>query len=262
MRLTIFMLLLGGLTTMAYADDWSKRYPVSATPELRVEAGDGRIEVTTGAGNVISAHVRTEGWRLSPSEVNIVEHQSGNNVEIEVKIPRHQWHLDWSSRSIVVELHVPAKTSSFLETGDGSIHVNGLRGPADLRSGDGAIEAMDFDGNLSVHTGDGHVKVRGRLDVLNVETGDGGVEVELAGGSRVSSGWRIHTGDGHVTVRVPQDLKANLEAHTGDGSVTVDVPIIMEGTFKSRSDIRGKLNGGGEIFSIHTGDGPIRIERG
>jgi hypothetical protein len=260
MRFTAVMLLLGGLATMAFADDWAKHYAVSGVPELRVEAGDGRIEVNTGSGNEISAHVRTQGWRISPSEVNIIEHQNGNSVEIEVKIPRHEFHWDWGTRSIVVELHVPAQTMSFLQTGDGAIHVDGLHGPANLRTGDGAIEAMGIDGSLTVHTGDGHVKVHGRLDVLDVETGDGGVEVELAGGSRVSSGWRIRTGDGHVTVRVPQDLRANLEAHTGDGSVTVDLPITMEGTLK-RNDIRGKINGGGEIFSIHTGDGPIRIER-
>jgi hypothetical protein len=260
MRLALLLALLG---TAAYADEWSKHYTVSSSPELRVSSGDGSITVRPGAGNEIQASVRTQGWKINSSEVTIVEHQSGNLVEIEIKIPHHDGlHWNFGSRWIAVELHVPAATVSHLQTGDGAIKVEGMRGAMDVRTGDGSVEAMDVDGRLTAHTGDGHVTVKGRLDLLDVETGDGGVEVQLAAGSKVSSSWRIRTGDGHVTVRVPQDLRANLEAHTGDGSVEVQLPITLDGaSTKSRNDVRGKLNGGGEIFSIHTGDGSIRVER-
>jgi hypothetical protein len=260
MRLAVLFALLA---TAAYADEWSKHYTVSATPELRVSSGDGSIDVRPGSGNEIQASVRTQGWKISPGEVNIVEHQTGNTVDIEIKIPHHDgFHWNIGNRRIEVELRVPAKTSSFLQTGDGAIRAEGMRGPMEIRTGDGGVDVTEMDGRLVAHTGDGHVNVRGRLDLLDVETGDGGVEVQVDAGSQVSSSWRIRTGDGHVTVRVPQDLRANLEAHTGDGSVTVDLPITLDGaSTKSRNDIRGKMNGGGEIFSIHTGDGSIRVER-
>ncbi|HUJ20287.1 MAG TPA: hypothetical protein VLX58_02140, partial [Bryobacteraceae bacterium] len=62
------------------------------------------------------------------------------------------------------------------------------------------------------------------------------------------------------TVRLPQNFAADLDAHTGDGKITVDFPLTTSGSI-STSELRGKINGGGQTLAIHTGDGPIRVER-
>ena len=45
-----------------------------------------------------------------------------------------------------------------------------------------------------------------------------------------------------------------------DGKITVDFPVTASGKL-SGSDLRGKLNGGGETLVVRTGDGPIRLHR-
>ena len=68
----------------------------------------------------------------------------------------------------------------------------------------------------------------------------------------------FHTSDGGVEVRLPQDFAAELYAHTGDGHIHLDMPVTVNGSVE-RSRIRGKLNGGGPLLEITTGDGSIRI---
>ncbi len=262
MRSFLLVVLAAGASHAAFADNWSKHWSVSSHPELRVETGYGRVEINPGAGNQIEATVTTNGWRIAPDEVTIVERQDGDRVELEVRVPKKHFNMGWhGSREIRVQLRVPPETRSFIHTGDGAIQISGLRGRTEARTGDGGIEALDMEGAFEAHSGDGHIHVRGRLDNLDIETGDGSIEAELVRGSRVSSAWRLHTGDGHVTMRVPDDLHVNLDAHTGDGSISVDLPITMEGVFKNRNEVRGRINGGGEVLTIRTGDGPIRIER-
>lgn len=258
MRAVLLTLLLAGASTPVFADDWSKTWAVSGSPEMHVETGDGAVVMTTSSGSQIEAHVTTKGWTIGNGQVTITEHQNGNRVELEVHVPKS--HMSWGSRSIDVELRVPAGTASFIHTGDGAIRMHGISGTIEARTGDGTIEATDVDGSLIAHTGDGSVHVRGRLDGFDIETGDGGIEAELAPGSNIGSGWRVRTGDGHVTIKLPQDLRANLDAHTGDGSITVDMPITVEGVIKQSHDVHGKINGGGESLTIHTGDGSIHIE--
>ena len=71
-------------------------------------------------------------------------------------------------------------------------------------------------------------------------------------------GWLIHSGDGRVTVNLPDNFSAELYAHTGDGHITTDFPVTVNGTIE-RGHMRGKLNGGGELLEISTGDGSIHV---
>ncbi len=260
MRSVYMALSFLALGSMAQADEWHKKYAVSGTPELRLHAGEGHVEVRVGAGNELAAHVTTKGWRIGESEVQIIEHQMGNMVDLEVRVPHGHFQI-WNNREIRVDLTVPVNVTSNIETGDGAVVIHGVHGDTRVRTGDGSIHAEDMEGRLDLHTGDGSVTVRGRVEGLTIETGDGSVTAELERGSHVASGWKIHTGDGSVTVRVPEDLRAFIDAHTGDGSVSVDLPIVMETTSKDHSNVRGKLNGGGDTFRIESGDGSIRVGR-
>ena len=246
------------LSNLAHADEWNKKYTVSGTPELRVHAGEGHVEVRVGAGNEIAAHVTTRGWKINESEVQIVEHQMGNAVDLEIRLP-HQHFQSWNNRQIRLDLTVPMNLVSNIETGDGAVVIRGVHGDTRVHTGDGSIHAEDMEGRLDLHTGDGSVTMRGRVEGLTIETGDGSVQAEIEPGSHLASGWKIHTGDGSVTVRVPTDLRASLDLHSGDGSVSVDGPISVESLSKDHNSLRGKLNGGGEAFRIESGDGSIHV---
>jgi len=113
---------------------------------------------------------------------------------------------------------------------------------------------------VDANSGDGHIKIDGRLDALNVKTGDGSIDARVEPGSKLTGGWSIRTGDGSVDMVLPADLQANIDASTNDGHISLGIPLTVEGTF-SNSQIHGKMNGGGQSLTIHTGDGSIRLSK-
>ena len=44
----------------------------------------------------------------------------------------------------------------------------------------------------------------------------------------------------------------------GTASITLDIPVTVNGAME-RSHVRGKINGGGELLEISTGDGSIHV---
>jgi hypothetical protein len=262
----------------ARADNWSKNYAINGRADLHVQTDDGSVSISPGDQNAIYAHVSTTRYTIGPSGVSIEESQNGNSVNIRVRIPHFHWGFWGSSGSVHVDLRVPSNLNLDVNTGDGdvttqpvsgnirittgdgNIQANGLHGQIYLHSGDGRIESSGMDGALQVDTGDGHITIDGRFDALQAQTGDGSIDASAASGSKVAAGWNLHSGDGRITLRVANDLGAELDAHTGDGSITVDVPITVAGSLNT-SSVHGKLNGGGGLLKISSGDGSIHLER-
>ncbi len=202
--------------------------------------------------------------------------QSNRSLRIEVRMPQDadlqvesgDGAVEVSSLNGNVSVHTgdgSVKANSLngtidLHTNDGGIAVDRLKGDIRLRTGDGSIEARDIDGKVEADSGDGRIRIAGRFDALNVKTGDGSVDTRVLPGSKMASSWTIRTGDGSVDMVLPADFQANIDATTGDGHISLGIPVTVEGTF-SRSQIRGRMNGGGQALSIHTGDGSIRLSK-
>jgi DUF4097 and DUF4098 domain-containing protein YvlB len=257
--LPLFALLLA-FSAIASAEEWNKTYNLTGKPDLRVQTSDADIRVETWNQNQIEARVITTGYKIGDGGVQIIEHQSGNSVEMEVKLPRHFFSVSIGTRShrVEVAIRMPAQGEVNLATGDGSIRLQGLRGEMDLKSGDGAEEIEDVDGRLRAQTSDGHIRARGRFDELDLSTGDGRVEATVLPGSTLAQGWNVRTGDGSVHLQLPSDLSAEVDLHTGDGHISLEVPITVSGQMAG-NHIHGKLNQGGNLFTIHTGDGSIEV---
>ncbi len=156
---------------------------------------------------------------------------------------------------------MPREGSVNLRTGDGRIEVASLKGEMDLHTGDGSVNLDGVDGKLRASTGDGHIQAYGRFDELDLKTGDGHVDVRAANGSALTGSWRLETGDGSVSLEVPQDLSADVDLHTSDGHIDLDLPVSAEGKLR-QNEIHGKLNGGGSLLTIRTGDGSIHLKKG
>lgn len=259
MRTLIFLTLSCSLFAVsAMADDWNKTYTVGEKPSLRVTTNDAAIEVSRGSSSAIAAHVVTDGYTIGSGGVRITERQDGDHVDIQVHLPNEVgFHLNYHRRARI-ELQVPQDSTLDLHSGDGHINVDGTSGPAKIDTGDGAVEVHNFNGNVRAHTSDGHITVDGVLTDVDLHSGDGHIDLTARPGSKMANGWLIHTSDGRVEVRLPQDFSAELYAHTGDGHISLDFPVTVNGALE-RSRIRGKINGGGPLLEITTGDGGIRI---
>jgi DUF4097 and DUF4098 domain-containing protein YvlB len=239
------------------ADQWTKSFSIGAAPQLRIETSDA--DVTLKAANVktIEARVYTSGWKIGPLDVHVSDHQTGDLVEIEVKIP--QIHFNLGNRWVKIEVEIPSTTKVDVHTGDGNVRADGLHGPARLVTHDGNIDGQAFEGALEASSGDGNIRIRGKFSVLNLHSGDGNIDAEVVPGSRMAAAWSVHTGDGGVTLRLPDGFGATLDAHTGDGHITMDLPLAADGI--KEDSVNGKLNGGGPVLTVRTGDGSVHLAR-
>ncbi|HKF04454.1 MAG TPA: DUF4097 family beta strand repeat-containing protein [Candidatus Sulfotelmatobacter sp.] len=245
----------------ASAEEWSKTYSLTGRPDLRVETSDANIRVTTWDQNTIEAKVITTRYKIGEGGIRIEEHQNGNLVELEVRYPHHNFNIEWGQHKVDVIIQMPREGKVNLRTGDGKIEVASLKGEMDLHTGDGSVILDAVDGKLRASTGDGHIQANGRFDELDVKTGDGHVDVRAASGSALTNSWRLETGDGSVSLEVPHDLAADVDLHTSDGHIDLDMPVAAEGKLR-QNEIHGKINGGGSLLTIRTGDGSIHLKKG
>jgi hypothetical protein len=280
------------------AEEITKSFTVAGRANVHVETNDGSVRVTSGDSKQVEFRVEYQGYELGRN-LTVDSRQDGDKVELVARITGH-WGISFgwghNSRRLHIEVRMPqqgdlqvhtgdgaVEASSLsgnltidtrdgsvkanglsgtvdLHTGDGSITVDTLKGDIRLRTGDGGIEARDLDGKVEADSGDGHIRLAGRFEALNVKTGDGSVNTQVLPGSKMANTWTLRTGDGSVDIALPSDFQADIDATTGDGHISLGVPVTVEGTF-SRSEVRGKMNGGGQTLTIHTGDGSIRLTK-
>jgi len=267
MQLRFLMMALAGagslaLAMPAWADsgNWAKDFRISGRAELRVEVDDGRVTLTGSDSKQVEARVMVSGWKMGPDGVQVYDRQTGDRVELDVRVAKFNRWFNMGDHSVRVEIRVPNGVLATIHTRDGAIVVNDARGAFRLRTGDGHVEVTRVDGTLDADTGDGSIRVHGRLDGMTLHTGDGSIEAELTNGSKITTGWDIGTGDGHVTLRLPANFGADLDARTNDGRIDLDFPVTTSQRM-SGNNIRGRLNGGGPLLKVRTGDGAIRIQR-
>ncbi len=254
----ILLLCILTFGSFASADEWNKSYQVGNNPSLHIDTNDASIEVTRGVSNTVAVHIVADGYTIGNSGVRVTEHQDADKVDLQVHVP-NQWGIHFSMhQGVRVEVQVPPQASLDLHSGDGHIGVNGISGQARLDTGDGHITVQSFSGSLHGHTGDGHMSIDGTFTDLDLRTGDGHIDLAVRPGSKMNNGWLIHTSDGRVEAKLPEDLACELYAHTGDGHIQLDMPVTVSGSIE-HTRVRGKLNGGGPLLEITTGDGSIRI---
>ena len=267
-RWVFVVLILSGFvcvwaTVPARADEWSKTYNLAGHPDLRVETSDANIHVSTWDQSSIEARVTTTGYKIGNYDIRIEEHQTADMVEIDVRYPHHGVTIHWGNtmgHRVEIAIHMPREGRVDLHTGDGKIDLGNFKGEMLLRSGDGSQEIDGVDGKLRATTGDGHIRANGRFDELELKTGDGRLDARAAVGSALATGWRLESGDGSVTLEIPENLAADVDLHTGDGRIDLDMPVTTTGKIRE-NEVRGKLNGGGNLLVIHTGDGSIRLRK-
>jgi DUF4097 and DUF4098 domain-containing protein YvlB len=159
MFVAICMMFLSFLPS-ASADEWTKKFTVESTPKVRVETSDANIRITAVEGKTVDARVTTQGWKIGGDGINIIDRQTGDSIEIEIRFPRKWFQMNWSQRRVDIEIKVPTEANLNLHTGDGNVDLQGVRGDIVLHSGDGKIGLSELQGTLRASTGDGNIELR------------------------------------------------------------------------------------------------------
>ena len=147
---------------------------------------------------------------------------------------RESWGVSWDVR-------VPRDTDLDIETQNGGIGVEGVRGDIDFRAVNGGVSLVEVAGDVS-----------GR-------TTNGGVKVELDGRRWDGAGMDVVTTNGGVTLAVPADYSADLETGTVNGGIELDFPVTVQGRLGKRLAVT--LGDGGATIRAMTTNGGVRILR-
>ena len=137
------------------------------------------------------------------------------------------------SASVAYVIDVPRSLELNVETVNGHIEANGVRGSLRLATTNGRIEAVRCGGALDASTTNGRIEAQ---------------LVEIAPGQHV----RLETTNGRIS------LAASVDAETSHGSITTEVPISTTGS--QSHTLHGTMNGGGRgEVHLRTTNGSIDI---
>ena len=259
-----------------------KRFTLTGTADVRLTTFDGAIQIQSWDKPDVLVEIEKRGaTREAVDALKVTAEQHGDVIEVEVKGPSREsfsgigFHRSASAKLIV---SLPRRSDVRGKSGDGSIRIERVNGRIELRTGDGGIRATDVAGDLTLNTSDGTITVAGAEGRLDLDTGDGGVNVtgkltsvrlhtgdgsivyRAEPGSTMEDNWEITTGDGGVSLFLPRDFDADLDVHTGDGTIRNELQVAPEtGGEVNRRTIRAKLNEGGKLLRVRTGDGSVRL---
>jgi hypothetical protein len=230
---------------------WSQVLAPGQTIEVR--GIHGEVRALPSEDGAVRVEASRSGRTHDPQTVRIdvVEHAGGVTICAVYPTPpgtaRENDCRPGGGRSSVREndvrvdfvVHVPAGVRLAAHTVTGDVRTEDLRsdvrastvnGSVDVRTSETA-EASTVNGNLAVHIGR-----------------------QLAGPLRFS------TVNGNVIVTMPGDAAAELRATTVNGAIDSDFPIAISGRVGPRQ-VRGTIGGGGEVLTLSTVNGNIRLRR-
>ncbi len=280
MRHVAAALLLSGsfLITASAQSPWDKTYNMNGKPILEVKVDDASVRVRSCGGcRTVNIHVDYRGQ--DSSQWSISELQAGTGLHFAMKHKEmRSFFGGWRGHSPEITILTPTETDLNLNSGDGSLALNGLRGSVDAHTGDGSISGEDLsgalrlttgDGSVQLHradgtlyatTGDGSMSLEGRFSQFEARSGDGSIQLHLTPGSALTSSSSVTTGDGSIALSLPHDLKAEVDVSTGDGHIASSLPFFTTtSSGRGNSHIHGTMNGGGPTLRIHSGDGSIAL---
>ncbi|KAA9165571.1 DUF4097 domain-containing protein [Amycolatopsis acidicola] len=225
--------------------------PIAVTVELGV--GYLHVTATDRTDTVVEVRPTQEGDESDVKAAKQVrtEYNDGTLLITGPKI--RAFDMSKKSRSVDVNLELPAGSRLSVKTQLGDLQATGELGECSYKTGAGHVQ-FDATGQLHVDTGAGHVKVNRIAGTADISTGTGRVQIGEAEGALVAknSNGEIHIGD----------AAGDLEAKTSNGTITVGA--VHRGSVSLKTahgDIEAGISKGVAAWlDVHTGYGRLRNE--
>jgi DUF4097 and DUF4098 domain-containing protein YvlB len=143
-----------------------------------------------------------------------------------------------------------------LNTSGGNLTIKTIKGAVKGETSGGNIRADHVDGDVNVQTSGGDIDLSSIDGSVHAETSGGGITLRLSGENK---GIDVHSSGGDINIYMSESVAANLEASTSGGKVRCELPITVKGDM-SDEELRGKINGGGNVIRAETSGGDVKIK--
>lgn len=236
--------IVGGLGHERASENWSKSYSLAAGGSVEITNVNGRIELSGSETDKVEVNAEkiargssVEAARDALKRIEIRETVSPDRIRLETRLQRAAG-INFGGGEVRYTLRVPVGASVKLETVNGGIEVENVRGRAELQTTNGGIVAKRIGGGLDASTTNGGVQAD--VDTLSPD----GVEMDCTNGG--------------LRLTLPKDAKADITARIVNGGIDVE-GLNVDTTEQNRRRLEGKLNGGGPRVRIEGTNGGIRI---
>jgi DUF4097 and DUF4098 domain-containing protein YvlB len=212
---------------------------VPSAGALSVDASpNGGIHVTGSDRGDVAVRAVVHAWGRDEDDARalaakVVVHTDGKiRAEGPSQFGRTGWSVDY-------EISAPRKTDLDLESNNGGIRIEHVRGNLDFDTTNGGLHLEDVAGSVRGHTT------------------NGGVDVTLTGTRWDGKALDVRTTNGGVRLRVPKGYSARLEARTVNGGLNVDFPVTVQG--RIGHEISATLGDGGALVRAETTNGGVHV---
>ena len=155
-------------------------------------------------------------------------------------------------------IRVPDAVGVNIDTGNGSVVVEGLAGKLVVDTSNGAITVRNHDGPIKVDSSNGSLRLENVNGPVHGDTSNGGITLTLAADQE--GPLHLGTNNGSISVTVGPGFAGSVRMDTSNGSVTVrDHAGRIRYQEISRSEGRIVVGDGGEPSRLDTSNGAIRF---
>jgi len=231
-----------------------KRFPISWGKDLIVKVNSGDLIVNSWDKSEV--YIKILGNEKARERLEFKFDNNDSYVELitESKGTLFNW---FNGLSLKIEIMVPEKFNSQIQTSGGDINLMGVAGNHQLKTSGGDVVCKSFTGILEVSTSGGDVTLEGSYTSINAHTSGGDIVLDYSG---KNMGIDLSTSGGDIRVKLPNDFNAAMELSTSGGDVSCD--LTMNNVTKlTEHKIVAELNNGGKDFVAHTSGGDIQVRK-
>jgi DUF4097 and DUF4098 domain-containing protein YvlB len=211
--------------------------------QFAADTHNGAIRVTGDQTDVCYVTARITGRAQTVEDARKVAESI--DIQFAYSDGRFTAHVDKPARleqryyCIDYEIQLPLPTGLDLETHNGSIKVENVKGAISVSTHNGKIDCYNVLGNVQAQTHNGSINVNydDKADVIDTN---------------------ITTHNGSIDIKAPVRFSVDLNASTHNGLIKVSMPVKVIGVI-DKNQLRGKIGKGLGNLYLHTHNGSITI---
>jgi DUF4097 and DUF4098 domain-containing protein YvlB len=218
---------------------------------------DVQVRITLRSrGKKIVVHAEQEGSR-------VVLRYAANEQDSDVR--RYS--------GVEFDVTLPGTADAHVETSNGAVRVERVRGDLDLTTSNGKVVVEGFAGDVGARTSNGAIAVDGGKGALRLETSNGRIEisnVEAIVDAKTSNGAIVFSGrpldgahhlsssNGRISVRVPGTASIRFVARTSNSTISSSLPLAGDVTGRAWDAV---LNApAAATLTVETSNGSIDLD--
>jgi hypothetical protein len=252
---------------------------LSAGQTLTVNSGNGQIAVHQATDNRLHvAATRHYGVGGQPPDVSLRQTSSGATLDSAGSNPRFPLFGFGSPNWVDYSIEVPAGVTLDLESGSGSVDVDGTTGNVQARVGSGQLRLINIVGDVQANTGSGTIDLGGISGAVRAEAGSGEIrgsdvkrvqEVSTGSGAISLAGTfkeaaSVRASSGSVDLKLKPDSAVLVNVKTGSGDISVDNNVPIQNLVKQPHSLTGTVGSPASNdarLSVETSSGSVTLSQ-